>query len=149
MKIAVIDGQGGGIGKSIIEKIKKIHNMNFEILGIGTNSLATSTMMKSGAHRGATGENSVIYMSGKVDLIIGPLAIIMANSMMGEITPKMAEAIGSSDAHKILIPINRCGIHVVGSEELSVNEMLDKVEEETTKYLKTLEERDEKDWRFS
>ncbi|MCT4634357.1 MAG: DUF3842 family protein [Firmicutes bacterium] len=136
MKIAIIDGQGGGIGKSIIEKIKKISDKKFELIAIGTNSMATSNMMRAGAQRGATGENSVVIMSQKVDIIIGPLAVIMSNAMMGEITPKMAEAIGSSEAHKILIPINRCGVHIVGTEELSVNEMLEKVKEETEKYLK-------------
>jgi uncharacterized protein DUF3842 len=102
MKIAVIDGKGGGIGSQVVERLKSLKNNDIEIIALGTNSQATSNMMKSGANDGSTGENAVMWMSSKVDLIIGPLAIISANSMMGEISPKMAEAISSSQAKKII-----------------------------------------------
>ncbi|HCX62928.1 MAG TPA: hypothetical protein DHU59_10895, partial [Clostridiales bacterium] len=83
-----------------------------------TNSQATSNMLKSGAHEGATGENAIVWMSKKVDIIIGPLAIIAANSMMGEISPKMSEAIASSHARKLLLPVSKCNIEVIGLEQL-------------------------------
>lgn len=114
MKIAVIDGKGGGIGCQVIEKLKLLNNKDIEIIALGTNSQATSSMLKSGADNGATGENAIVFMSHKADLIIGPLAIIAANSMMGEITPKMAEAITSSDAKKIILPVNKCNIDIIG-----------------------------------
>lgn len=129
MKIAVIDGQGGGLGKSIIEKLKPIKK-DMEIIALGTNSLATSSMLRSGADAGATGENAIRVMSQKVDFIIGPIAIIAANSMMGEITPAMAEAIGSSPAKKIILPLNRCNIQILGTKQLSINTLLDSIAEE-------------------
>jgi D-arabinose 1-dehydrogenase-like Zn-dependent alcohol dehydrogenase len=100
MKIAVIDGMGGGIGSQAIERLKSLNSNDIEIIALGTNSQATSNMLKSGAQEGATGENAITWMCQKVDIIIGPLAIIAANSMMGEISPKMSEAIASSPAKK-------------------------------------------------
>ena len=107
MKIVVIDGQGGNIGRRIVEEIKA-KKTGCEILAIGTNSTATALMMKGGADVGATGENPVVLASRDADVIIGPIGIILADSMYGEITPRMAEAIGASKARKILIPINKC-----------------------------------------
>ncbi len=130
MKIAVVDGQGGGLGKIIIEKIKINIKNEVEIIALGTNSLATSNMLKAGANRGATGENSVKIMSKKVDVIIGPIAIILANSMMGEITPIMAEAIADSSARKVLLPLNRCNVYIAGTKEINVNEMIQNAIEE-------------------
>ncbi|NYB72748.1 DUF3842 family protein [Sedimentibacter hydroxybenzoicus DSM 7310] len=118
MKIAVVDGMGGGIGCQAIERLKSLNNNNIEIVALGTNSQATSNMLKSGAHEGATGENAIVWMSKKVDIIIGPLAIIAANSMMGEISPKMSEAIASSHARKLLLPVSKCNIEVIGLEQL-------------------------------
>ena len=103
MKIVVIDGQGGNIGKRIVEEIKA-SGIQSEVMAIGTNSTATAAMMKGGADIGATGENPVVLASRDADVIIGPIGIIMADSMYGEITPKMAEAVGASKARKILIP---------------------------------------------
>ena len=113
MYILVIDGMGGGIGKSIIENIKKEFN-DMEIIAVGTNSIATSAMIKAGANYGATGENAVIFNSAKADYIIGVTGILFANAMHGEISPKMAEAISSSPAHKILLPIDKCNVTVLG-----------------------------------
>ena len=115
MKIVVIDGQGGNIGRRIVEEIKA-KKTGCEILAIGTNSTATALMMKGGADVGATGENPVVLASRDADVIIGPIGIIMADSMYGEITPKMAKAVGASKARKILIPINKC-VTVAGVDE--------------------------------
>lgn len=136
MKIAVVDGQGGGLGKSIVEKIRSEIKDDIEIIALGTNSLATSNMLKAGANAGATGENAVKVMSQKVDIIIGPIAILIANSMMGEITPVMAEAISTSEVKKIILPLNRCNVHIVGTQELNINQMLDYIIEEINKTRK-------------
>ncbi len=114
MNIVVMDGQGGGIGASVIKGIRDSLGVEIEILALGTNSIATSRMMKSGANRGATGENAIIQTCRKADVITGPLAIIMANSMMGEVTPKMSEAVCSSNAEKILIPLTQENVSIVG-----------------------------------
>ena len=115
MKIAVIDGQGGGIGKVVVEKLKKTFGEKIHLLALGTNSLATSLMLKAGANTGATGENAVVYNVAKVDIIIGPVAIIAGNSLLGELTPKMAEAVADSGALKILIPLSKSRIEIAGA----------------------------------
>ena len=115
MKIVVIDGQGGNIGKRVVEEIKA-NGIQSEVMAIGTNSTATAQMMKGGADIGATGENPVVLASRDADVIIGPIGIIMADSMYGEITQKMAEAVGTSNASNILIPINKC-VTVAGVDE--------------------------------
>jgi hypothetical protein len=114
MIVMVMDGQGGGIGSEIIKGIRQEAGAGLEILALGTNSTATSRMMKAGANKGATGENAIIRTSGKADIIIGPLAIIISNSMMGEVTPGMAEAICSSEAKKILIPLTQENVQIIG-----------------------------------
>jgi hypothetical protein len=113
-RICVIDGQGGGIGATIIKALKKKYDETIEILALGTNATATSQMLRAGANRGASGENPVIRTVGIVDLILGPIAITWPNAMMGEVTPHMAEAILSSPAPKILIPLHKEGILLVG-----------------------------------
>ena len=123
MNIMVIDGQGGRMGKSIVEQMKR----NFpedEILAIGTNSIATAAMLKAGADAGATGENPAIVGCRTADLIIGPLWIVIADSLLGEITPAMAAAIGQSRAKKILLPVNRCQHYVVGCRDLPLGELV-------------------------
>jgi hypothetical protein len=116
MNILVIDGMGGGIGKSIIEHIKN-ELIDVEITAAGTNSAATAAMLKAGADNGATGENAVVYNCLKADYIIGVTGIVIANSMHGEISPKMAEAVASSPAHKILVPIDKCNVTVLGLDK--------------------------------
>ncbi|MCJ7593517.1 MAG: DUF3842 family protein [Desulfobacterales bacterium] len=114
MVIMVMDGQGGGIGSTVIKGLRGLLGEKAEILALGTNSIATSRMMKAGANKGATGENAIVQTSRRVDLIIGPLAILMPNAMMGEVTPGMAEAVCSSDAKKILIPLTQEKVRLVG-----------------------------------
>ena len=123
MNILVIDGQGGKIGSMVISLIKKTMP-NQEIIAVGTNSIATTAMLKAGADKGASGENPVIVNSKKAHILVGPLGIAVANAMLGEVTPKMAEAIGNSDAQKILIPTNNCNNYVAGTENLSINELV-------------------------
>jgi len=106
-RILVIDGQGGGFGTAIIREIKKEFDEYFEIVAIGTNSIATASMLEAGANKGATGENSIVVTSNVCDYIVGPLSIIIANSMLGEVTEKMATAICNAKAQKILIPITQ------------------------------------------
>jgi len=110
----VVDGQGGGIGAAIIKRLRDAITHELEILGLGTNSIATARMMKAGANKAATGENAMVLTSSKVDVIIGPFAIVMANAMMGELSPEMAEAISSSEAIKILIPLTQENVRLVG-----------------------------------
>ncbi|GAW93074.1 DUF3842 family protein [Calderihabitans maritimus] len=114
MKIAVIDGQGGGIGKHIVEKIRKELPEELEIIALGTNAVATSQMLKAGANEGATGENAVVRNVEEVDVVIGSIAIVLGNSMLGELTPKMAEAVATSRARKLLLPVNRSRVEVIG-----------------------------------
>ena len=123
MKIVVIDGQGGNIGKRIVEEIKS-KGIQCEVLAIGTNSTATALMMKGGADIGATGENPVVLASRDADVIIGPIGIIMADSMYGESTPKMAEAVGASKARKILIPINKCVVVAGVDENMTISDYI-------------------------
>lgn len=129
--IAVIDGQGGGIGAHIIEKIHK--NIpeksleNIEIIAIGTNAIATSLMMKAGANKAATGENVIINVSKMADIIIGSWAIIIPNSMLGELTPLMAEAISSSKARKLLLPLSQQGVELIGVVPEPFPHMIDKL----------------------
>ena len=123
MKIVVIDGQGGNIGKRIVEEIKN-KGIQCEVLAIGTNSTATALMMKGGADIGAAGENPVVLASRDADVIIGPIGIIMADSRYGEITPKMAEAVGASKARKILIPINKCVVVAGVDENMTISDYI-------------------------
>ena len=120
MRIAVVDGQGGGIGKAIVESLRNTFGDTIEIVALGSNALATAAMLKAGATEGASGENAVAVTVRKVDIIIGSVAIIAANSMLGELTPKMARAIAESTAKKILIPLNRCNLHVAGIQSVSL-----------------------------
>jgi len=129
MKILIIDGMGGGIGRAVIEHIRK-EIADAEITAVGTNSIATSAMLKAGASYGATGENAVVYncaRCGASDYIIGVIGIVFANSMHGEISPKMAEAVSLSAAHKILIPIDKCNATVVGASEKSIQACIGEV----------------------
>ena len=131
MTVLVIDGMGGGIGKSMIERLKA-EAPELTVGAVGTNSIATSVMLRAGADFGATGENAVIYNAARADYIVGVLGIVVANSMHGEISPRMAEAISASPAHKILIPTDKCNVTVTGVGAISVqtciHEVIDKLQ---------------------
>ncbi|MCU6733779.1 DUF3842 family protein [Diplocloster agilis] len=114
MRIVVIDGQGGGIGSSLVGKLKEAASPETEIIAVGTNALATSAMLKAGAMAGATGENAVVFNASRADVITGPMGILLANAMYGEITPDMAHAVSSSQAIKVLVPISQCSVRVAG-----------------------------------
>lgn len=114
-RLCVIDGQGGGIGALVIKKLKERLGESVEILALGTNAIATSQMLKAGANRGATGENPVVRMASTADLILGPVAVTWPHAMMGEVTPTMAEAIMSSPAPKILVPLHQENVFIVGA----------------------------------
>lgn len=129
MKIVVIDGQGGRMGSMLIDKIRKEKIENAYLYAIGTNSTATAAMMKAGADYGATGENPVLVACRDADYIIGPLGILAADSLLGEITPTMAVAVGSSLARKILLPVNRCNHYVVGVQDYSLSMLVEQAVE--------------------
>lgn len=135
MRIAVIDGQGGGIGRLIVEKLKANFGSKVSIIVLGTNALATAAMLKAGADEGASGENAILYNVPKVDLIVGTMGIIAANSMLGELSPSMAKAIAESPAKKILIPINRCNIHIVGLQDDPLPQSIDLLVEEVRRHM--------------
>ena len=124
MNLLVIDGQGGQLGSQIIRAIRARYN-DINIVAVGTNATATTSMIKAGANQGATGENPVIVASRKADVIIGPVGIVIADSLLGEITPKMAVAIGQSNATKILVPINKCENLVAGVPNLTTTALID------------------------
>lgn len=122
--IAVVDGQGGGIGKAVVERLR-VAIPDVEILALGTNAVATGQMMRAGAHEGATGENAIIHNMKHVDIVVGVIGILSANAMMGELSPAMATAIGGSHTFKVLLPLNKCHIHVVGVPERSMGKHID------------------------
>lgn len=122
MKIVVIDGQGGKIGKAVCEQLVKA-GLGEKVIAVGTNAIATAAMLKAGV-QAATGENPVVVNSRNADYIVGPMGIIAANSLLGEITPNMAMAVSESGARKILIPMNKCNIAIVGVEERTVTEYI-------------------------
>ncbi len=133
-KIVVIDGQGGSLGKAVIEQIKKVLP-GTAVLAIGTNSIATAAMLKGGAAAGATGENPVLVNCRDADYIIGPVGILAADALLGEITPAMAQAVGGSPALKLLIPVNKCQIHIAGQNNLAYGDYVRLVVEELKKQL--------------
>lgn len=114
MKIAVIDGQGGGIGKHITEMLRKRLPENTEIIGLGTNAVAMGSIMKAGANEAAAGENAIVFTVKRVDVIVGSVSILVSGSMCGEVTAAMVAAIGESTARKMLLPINRCNTDIIG-----------------------------------
>ena len=124
-RICVIDGQGGGIGATVIKKLKERFGESVEIIALGTNAIATAQMLKARANRGASGENAIARTVRQVDVIIGPIGIIMAHAMMGEVTVKTAEAIAASGARKILIPLSQENVEIVGVSPLPLPRLID------------------------
>lgn len=128
MKVVVIDGQSGRMGQLLIDRMRAA-GLPCEILAVGTNALATAAMLKAGADAGATGENPVLVASRTADIIAGPIGILSADSLLGEITPAMAVAIGQSPAKKVLLPVNQCSNIVVGTQSLSLSKLMDEAVE--------------------
>lgn len=124
-KIAVIDGQGGGIGSLIIKRLKDELGESVQIIALGTNSTATSAMMKSRANKGATGENAIIFNANKVDIIVGPLSILLSNGFLGELTPDIAKAISSSNAKKFILPLNQEGVEIIAAAKEPLPHLID------------------------
>ena len=123
MNILVIDGQGGMIGRQLITEIRRTMS-DVEITAVGTNTLATASMLKAGADSGATGENAVIVCTRSADVISGPIGIVIADSLLGEVTPQMAAAVGSSPVRKILLPVNKCNNIIVGTADKSTSDLI-------------------------
>ena len=134
MKILIIDAQGGGMGKQLVSAIKE-EFPSADITAVGTNSLATTNMLKAGANHAATGENAVVVGCRNAEVIIGPVGIAIADSMYGEITPRMAEAVGQSEARKLLIPMNHCNNIIVGVGNTSMSFLISSVVEELIEYF--------------
>lgn len=126
MKIAVIDGQGGRMGAMLIEGLRKNGIAEpHKILAIGTNAMATAAMLKAGADQGATGENPVVVVSRTADIIVGPIGILIADAMLGEVTREMSAAVGLSRARRVLLPFNQCGSIVVGTQAMTLQQIID------------------------
>lgn len=123
MNILVIDGQGGQVGAQLVKEIT-VRFPELQITAVGTNATATAAMLKAGAKQAATGENPVVVACRKADVVIGPIGIVIADSMYGEVTPQMAVAVGQADATRILIPMNRCENLIAGVQEVTVSAML-------------------------
>jgi len=134
-KICVIDGQGGGIGATLIKYIQSRNAEELELLALGTNAIATAQMMKAGANRGASGENAIVRTVSRANLIVGPIAITWANAMLGEVTPRMAEAITSSPAPKILLPLSQEDITLVSISTEPLPHMVQQAVEEAMRAL--------------
>ena len=128
MKVVVIDGQSGRMGQLFLERAAAA-NLPCELLAVGTNAIATAAMLKAGAKAGATGENPVLVACRKADIIVGPIGILAADSLMGEITPAMAVAVGQSNARKLLLPVNHCNNIVAGVKDLPLSKLMDEAVE--------------------
>ena len=139
MKIMVIDGQGGGMGARIVEGIKK-EAPQVTVAAVGTNVIATQAMLRAGADHGATGENAVVFGCRKADIIVGPVGIVIADSLWGEISPKMAVSVGQSSAVKVLIPVNQCSNIIAGASDIPQSKL---VEAALTEIRKRLEKQDQ------
>lgn len=135
MRIAVVDGQGGGIGKHIMERLRRELPPEVEFLALGTNALATSVILRAGANEGATGENAVIYNASRVDLILGPVSILFPHAMMGELTPAMAAALAASPARKILLPLVRGPVELVGLRPEPLPHLIEELVQRVKEYV--------------
>ena len=135
MKVCVIDGMGGGIGNVLIKKIKATFQEQVEIIALGTNAIATAQMMKAGANKGASGENAVIVSVREVDVIIGSISILLADSMMGEMTAAMAAAVSSSPALKLILPLTQEAVEVIGVSPEPLPHLVDQLVEKRLRSL--------------
>lgn len=133
--VAVVDGQGGGVGRMLVERLRSRLGDRAEILALGTNVHATEQMLRAGADDGATGENAIRYNAPRAQVIVGVAAILAGNALLGELSPGMAAAISCSPAHKVLLPLNRCGIEVVGVQSAPLPVMADQAAEAAARAL--------------
>ena len=138
MKVIVIDAQGGGMGKQLIEQFKRVLPQQ-KLIAVGTNALATAAMLRAGADQGATGENAIRVCAAQADLILGPMGIVLCDAMLGEITAEMALAIGRSPAHKILVPVSRCQVTVAGVPAMTMAEAIDAAVQEAAALIRGAE----------
>ena len=136
MNILVMDAQGGGIGKQVVTAVRT-RFPDVTITAVGTNAAATTTMLRAGADEGATGENAAVVCCRRADVIIGPVGIVIADAMLGEVTPRMAVAVGQSAAKRILIPVNHCANFIAGVADLSVGRLVDSVVAELEKTIRS------------
>lgn len=125
--IAVIDGQGGGIGSAIIKRLREVLAEGVEVVALGTNAMATGAMLKAGANKGASGENAIAQTVKTADILVGTIGVVLANSMMGELTPRMAEAIASSPARKCFLPLKTPEVEIVGTPKEPLPHLVDQL----------------------
>jgi hypothetical protein len=135
MRICVIDGQGGGIGSAIIKKLRGVFDESVEIIALGTNAIATAQMLKARANRGASGENAIVRTVSQADLVVAPIGIVMAHAMMGEVTPRIAEAVAACPAKKLLIPLTQENVEIVGLPPAPLPPLIETLIEEHLKEL--------------
>lgn len=134
-RICVIDGQGGGIGSTVIKRLKDVFGETVEIVALGTNAVATAQMLKAGANKGASGENAIARTVMQADFITGPVGIIVAHALMGEVTPAMAEAVAGSPARKVLLPLSQDNVHFVGIADSPLPHLVDELVEKHLKHF--------------
>ena len=134
MKVLIIDGQGGGLGRQLVAAVKE-RFPEIEVLAVGANSTATGAMLRAGADQAATGENAVLVASRRADVIMGPIGIVIADALLGEITAAMAVAVGQSPAKRILVPVNHCDNYIVGVTDLSMAKLIEGVVTEVGKLI--------------
>ena len=135
VRVCVIDGQGGGIGSLIIRRLKEEFGEKLEILALGTNAIATAQMMKANANRGATGENAILVTLRDADVVIGPIGIVLADAMMGEVSPRIAQAVATCRARKFLLPLTQENVEVVGIKHEPLPHQVDQIVKERIKEL--------------
>jgi len=140
-QICVIDGQGGGIGSAIIKALKEFFQETVEIIALGTNAIATAQMLKAKANRGASGENAIVKTAKDADIIVGPIGIIMAQAMMGEVTPAMAKAVAESRGRKLLLPLSQDNIEIVGLSTIPLPRLIKSLIQHNLKDLCITKER--------
>ena len=134
MIVLVIDGQGGGIGRALVEKLRRT-GPEMEIWAVGANAIATTSMLKAGATQAATGENAVCVCAGQADVIAGPVGIVLKDAMMGEITERMANAVAGARAQRVLVPVQRCATYVAGTANQPLQRLLDDATEQIVQMM--------------
>ena len=141
-RVLIIDGQGGNMGRQLVEQLLLQSNITLEVTVVGTNAIATANMLKASARvQGATGENAVVVAARKADVIVGPVGIVMADALLGEITPSMANAVAQSNAYKVLLPVNKCNHFIVGVRDDSMSQLVQQAVQEVIKSLNWIDNR--------